>query len=257
MEILFIVLLIVIICLGLLFSTTSGTEEKKKIHAQEKGRLGERRVQGIHDWNLGADYHDFDDVLLKLPNGESTQIDHIVISIYGVFVVETKNKSGWIFAQERERQWTQTFPNGKKYRFQNPLHQNYKHCQAIADLLAIPREKIHSAVVFIGDAEFKTDIPNQVYCGKSAYAALYEQKKEILFEEKEIPSLIARLQHARLENNADNLQQHIEQLHRTPRCPKCGAKMLERTAKKGEFAGQHFYGCSRFPHYRHTQPISQ
>ena len=94
MEILFIVLLIVIICLGLLFSATSDTEEKKKIHAQEKGRLGERRVQGIHDWNLGADYHDFDDVLLKLPNGESTQIDHIVISIYGVFVVETKNKSG-------------------------------------------------------------------------------------------------------------------------------------------------------------------
>lgn len=49
MEILFIVLLIVIICLGLLFNATSGTEEKKKIHAQEKGRLGERRVQGIHD----------------------------------------------------------------------------------------------------------------------------------------------------------------------------------------------------------------
>ena len=37
-----------------------------------------------------------------MPDG-TTQIDHIFVSHYGVFVVETKNTSGWIFGNERDR----------------------------------------------------------------------------------------------------------------------------------------------------------
>ena len=32
-----------------------------------------------------------------------------------------------------------------------------------------------------------------------------------------------------------------------PSCPKCGGKMIRRTAKKGSNAGNQFWGCSRFP----------
>ena len=39
-----------------------------------------------------------------------------------------------------------------------------------------------------------------------------------------------------------------------PRCPQCGAKMVLRTAQKGEFKGQQFYGCSNFPKCRAVLP---
>lgn len=30
-------------------------------------------------------------------------------------------------------------------------------------------------------------------------------------------------------------------------CPKCGSKMILRTARRGPYAGQDFYGCSNYP----------
>lgn len=35
-------------------------------------------------------------------------------------------------------------------------------------------------------------------------------------------------------------------------CPRCGANLVLRTAKKGEHSGEQFYGCSRFPKCRYT-----
>src|SRR5580700_2204172 len=41
----------------------------------------------------------------------------------------------------------------------------------------------------------------------------------------------------------------------TPVCPKCGARMLERVARRGSNAGQPFWGCETFPRCRATRPI--
>ncbi len=38
-------------------------------------------------------------------------------------------------------------------------------------------------------------------------------------------------------------------------CPKCGAPMVLRTAQRGSHAGQQFWGCSRFPSCRGTEPL--
>ena len=51
-------------------------------------------------------YASFRNVTLPTPDG-TTQIDHIFVSQFGVFVVETKNMKGWIFGSERQAQWTQ------------------------------------------------------------------------------------------------------------------------------------------------------
>jgi hypothetical protein len=64
--------------------------------------------------------------------GSTTQIDHVLVSVYGIFVIETKNMKGWIFGDERSAQWTQSI-FGKKSRFQNPLRQNYRHVKALAE----------------------------------------------------------------------------------------------------------------------------
>ncbi len=41
----------------------------------------------------------------------------------------------------------------------------------------------------------------------------------------------------------------------TPACPKCGSKMILRTAKSGPNAGGQFWGCSNFPRCRSVLPL--
>ena len=83
------------------------------------------------------------------------------MSQYGIFVVETKTYSGWIFGDERSAQWTQSIYR-KKSRFQNPIRQNYRHISAIADNLGIDKSYFHGVVVVTGDCTFKTDMPEGV-----------------------------------------------------------------------------------------------
>ena len=102
--------------------------------------------------------HVLNNVTLKFSDG-TTQIDHILITENGVLVIETKHYKGWIFADKRNRKWTQVIYR-VKHSFQNPIHQNLKHVHALQQLLDfLPKEHIRGVVVFTGDANFKTSIP--------------------------------------------------------------------------------------------------
>ena len=72
-----------------------------------KGWLGEK-ITGTINWALlnGKIYRQLNDVTLGLQDGTTTQIDHLVISVYGVFVIETKNMSGWIYGDSKDAKWT-------------------------------------------------------------------------------------------------------------------------------------------------------
>lgn len=62
--------------------------------------------------------------------------------------MESKNYGGWIFGGEGQRQWTQTFENGHKERFYNPIIQNRSHVKALAAHLGLPEGDLHSYIVF-------------------------------------------------------------------------------------------------------------
>lgn len=94
-------------------------------------------------------YRALKNVTIATSNG-TTQIDHVIVSKYGVFVIETKNFQGWIFGAENQAQWTQSLPGGRKFRFQNPLHQNYRHIKALSDFLGLSENHFHSVVMFWG-----------------------------------------------------------------------------------------------------------
>lgn len=127
-----------------------------------KGKVGESYVKkGLVSALDSRQYTVINDVTLPLEDGGTTQIDHIVVSHFGIFVLETKNMSGWIFGSEHQVNWTQTL-HRKKCSFQNPLRQNYKHTKTLAYLLELPHELFHSIVVFTNNAELKTNMPNNV-----------------------------------------------------------------------------------------------
>ncbi|WP_163009979.1 nuclease-related domain-containing protein, partial [Pseudomonas viridiflava] len=94
----------------------------------------------------------------------TTQIDHVFISPFGIFVLETKNMSGWIFGREKQPQWTQKIYR-RTYKFQNPLRQNYKHLKALEATLGVSLEHLHSVVSFVGESTFKTAMPANVTQG--------------------------------------------------------------------------------------------
>lgn len=98
-----------------------------------KGKVGEMRVASILK-KFPVDRYKIINDLLLTSNGYSTQIDHIVISIYGVFVIETKFYQGWIYGGENSEYWTQNI-YGNKYQLRNPIHQNQGHIRALKFLL--------------------------------------------------------------------------------------------------------------------------
>ena len=101
-----------------------------------KGWLGELKTKVAEKLLLDSKvYHVFNNVLVSV-NGRTTQIDHVIVSRYGIFVLETKDKTGWIFGSENQREWTQVIFNDR-YRFQNPLRQNYLHTKSLSEFLAL------------------------------------------------------------------------------------------------------------------------
>jgi restriction system protein len=119
-----------------------------------KGWLGEKMTAfGI--W-LKLDperYRRIHNVILQARNG-TTQIDHVVVSTYGLFVIETKNMDGWIFGSAEQEMWTKQLFR-KKFKFQNPLRQNYRHTRCLAEFLNLDHDLLHSVVFFIGNVELE------------------------------------------------------------------------------------------------------
>ncbi len=122
--------------------------------AKIKGFIGEYIVKKQLKKLPLDKYRVINDVMLKTEEG-TTQIDHVVVSVYGVFVIETKHYKGWIHGKEFSQQWIQSIYS-KKIKIPNPVKQNYGHVINIKKLLVdYPQISIHSIVVFSGSAVLK------------------------------------------------------------------------------------------------------
>jgi hypothetical protein len=217
-----------------------------------KGLRGERRVNSILVRKLPAnEYKVFHDITLPSSRG-STQIDHIVVSRYGIFVIETKNYTGWIFGEARSRQWTQVVFK-EKNRFMNPLRQNYKHTKAVESFFALKPQYVHSVIVFVGNAKFKTYLPANVIHRRGLYPYI-RSKRELLLGTARVRDIAERLSAFK----AGTLKESptLSVVRDDPQCPKCGERMIKRVARKGKNSGGEFWGCPRFPKCRGVRQLS-
>lgn len=175
-----------------------------------RGYVGELLVRSQARRGLPeALYQRLHNVTLRTPDG-TTQIDHIFLSRYGVFVVETKHMSGWIFGGERQAQWTQKLYR-KTWRFQNPLRQNYKHGKALESTLGIAAQHLHSVVVFSGNAVFKTPLPANVTRGRD-FVGYIKGFREPVFSQAEVDALCRELQRQRLPATWATSRAHVAHL---------------------------------------------
>lgn len=72
-----------------------------------------------------------------------------MISEKGIYVFESKNYSGWIFGDEKYKNWVQTLPNKQKEHFFNPVWQNNTHMNALKSVLEMDDHKqFKSYIIF-------------------------------------------------------------------------------------------------------------
>lgn len=249
-----------------------------------KGWFGEMLMRLGFNLSLPKDvYRVINNVTIPDGRGGTTQIDHIVVSPYGVFVVETKHYKGWIFGGEHDRQWTQKIHGGHSQKFQNPLLQNYKHTECLRELLGLSKEQVKSVIVFTGECTLKTrdKLPTHVTHPGSCVRYI-SSHRDILFDVEAVTAVEAAIRENRLTPGWKTARQHkayVQSLRpaqqgpetvedevvesaevptsaepqQTRQCPKCGADMVLRTARRGAKAGSQFWGCSNYPRCRHVQ----
>ena len=179
-----------------------------------RGRRGEKFVNRQLA-NLPADkYVSCLNLLLPVASGgETTEIDHVVFSRHGVFVLETKNYNGWIFGEEKSRYWTQIIYR-TKHKFQNPLRQNYKHIKTLQQITGLSDKHFHNLVVFVGDTQFKNNLPNHVISGRRArqLCRIIAQYDAILLSEDEINHAVAAVRQHNRREVAGAARAHVRHL---------------------------------------------
>ena len=223
-----------------------------------KGSIGEAKVNTRLNF-LGKEYIVLKDILINSTNGYTSQIDELVLSEYGLFVIETKNYKGWIFGNEKAEKWTQVIYK-EKHTFRNPIKQNWSHIYALKSLLSdYPNIKYHPIVVFSGNATLKSiesSVP-VIYSNRlnSTIRRLsFEKclsidevnKIQKILESSELKERNARKEH--IKNIKQNVKEQKSKMANLI-CPRCNGELKLRNGRNGKF-----YGCSNYPRCKFTMP---
>jgi hypothetical protein len=221
----------------------------KLIKPQIKGIIGERSVAASLYFLDNSQFKVINDVVLKTGN-RITQIDHIVISDYGIFVIETKNYKGWIFGGEHSEYWTQVLFN-RKEKLYNPIRQNIGHIKALQNRLKeFPNIHYKSIIAFSSRATLKTNTQtdvvymhqiNRTIQSYSGFHLSADEQERIFKKLNQLNNLggYNKLQH--IESIQKSIRNRTDKITQN-RCPYCGGQLILRTGKFGDF-----WGCKTYP----------
>lgn len=235
-----------------------------------KGAYGEyyvsRKLKGLSD-----EYMVINDLLLPSSQG-TTQIDHVVVSPYGIFVIETKNYKGWIYGNEQSEKWIQSLISGRrygyftkdKYPFRNPICQNRTHVNAVKALIcSIGDFKIIPIVAFSDDATLCLTCPNYIVIHWAYLKRTIQLYNEPCISPEDVQRITEILLSVDIKEEGSR-EKHVEHVHNIEAqqmaklhakemsianrvCPKCGGMLIDRTGKYGTFLG-----CSNYPNCSFT-----
>lgn len=219
-----------------------------------KGYAGERTVSRYLHRLSCYSYIVLNDLML-LTGKRLTQIDHIVVSVYGIFVIETKNYQGRICGSDQAENWTQEL-HGKKYPFRNPFRQNYAHIQALKALLELEDDDLFiSMAAFSDKAELNVNTEQELVHFSKLRRAIRAYRHTV-FSWDTVQYMAGTILCANVDSKAarkqllDQIDSEIAYQNfalRNGLCPRCGGTLLLRHGAYGDF-----YGCSRFPDCRYT-----
>lgn len=250
---LFICLFLAPILLGILFT---------RIH-YNPGKVGESySAQQLRKLNKRK-YFVINDLILRKRNGNTIQIDHVVVSATGIFVIETKNIYGNIHGSEKSKLWHSVGRNGRDLAFENPILQNESHIVALKEQIGDGSCARYISIVAFSpkaDLQIYSDEANVIYWTELSEFIKSHSLQIMSTEEAyniyqnilmlNVSDKNVREQHA---TNAINNKESFEQRWITAiengKCPKCGGDLVLRKGKTNMF-----YGCSNYPNCTYTCP---
>lgn len=235
---------------------------------QRKGLAGEVRVFDKL-MKLPDEYHLFHDLLLRTEHG-STQIDHVVVSKYAIFVIEMKNYRGNIFGKDDSQEWKQVIKTKVRYKtfgktytyitkntFYNPIKQSNGHAYHIRRIIDdYPHLPIVSVVVFSDEADLSGVRTNKRVINEHYLLDVIHGYRNVYLNDIDLQIIVNRLltkdaskeigkgEHIR---NVRRAKHESEKNLRTGICPKCGGNLILRQGRYGNF-----YGCSNYPNCKFT-----
>jgi len=181
-------------------------------YARLKGQRGERFIAGKLS-QLDANYYKvLNDLLIpSRGNSATTQIDHIVVSNYGIFCIETKDYDGWIFGDAKQEYWTQVIYRHKE-RIRNPMWQNYGHVKAIQDLIqsVSPNIPIIPFVAFPSTDKLKVTDTDCVGSGKDLINRI-DSFRQVVITDIERDKIVSILENANIKDE-EVRKQHIRNI---------------------------------------------
>lgn len=223
--------------------------------AKIKGKIGENFTATVLS-SLPDSYHVFNHLYFNI-QGKSVQIDHLIISTYGIFVIETKNYKGWIFGYENSEYWTQNL-YGTKYKLYNPVRQNKYHVNALSKLLGLPLDNFIPIVVFTNKASLHTHTESKVvYLSRLKWTI--RRFTALRMNSDEVNQACLKIEKSRTsDKNKESLHiGNLKQRHSDRQksienniCPICGGTLIERLGKYGKFKG-----CSNYPRCKFTSKL--
>lgn len=235
---------------------------------EHKGKVGEARVHNILT-RLPDEYVMLDDVVLKTDRG-TTQIDHVVVSKYGLFAIETKNYRGEIYGDDNRNEWTQIIATDVTYRkkwyktytyitknhFYNPVKQAIGHAIEIKKSLTNwPHLKVVPIVVFAGEAVLNNVVSSHHVVYGENLLSIIRNYDSICLSDSDVNEIVNQLVHKNVRAFVDD-RTHIRNIKQAQRdmqhkvrsgiCPRCGGSLVKRSGPYGSF-----YGCSNYPSCRY------
>lgn len=200
--------------------------------------------------HLGREYLILNDIMIKTSDNKTHQIDHIVVSQYGIFVIETKQYNGYITGSEYDKKWCIKTGKSKLY-INNPFHQNYGHIKALEEILNLDEDKFISLVCIPSSARLKVNSSNLVrsysILGKiKSYNQIVLNNYEEIFNIIKGNNIVDKDERKKHNKYAQNVKKEAE-IESVNKCPKCGGKLVKRKGKYGDFVG-----CSNYPKCKYT-----
>lgn len=178
------------------------------------GRKGEKEVLSALRKLNTIHYHVLNDITIRSNYG-TTQLDHIVISNFGLFVIETKNYSGWIFGSEHSTHWTQVIYRFKR-KFYSPVLQVKGQARALRNLLVeFPQLNIIPIVVFTKNADLHVRNETKVLYTSQLVKSIFKYEEPNI-NELDKKHILTTIQAANLSNRKTK-KQHIQHAKRQRR----------------------------------------
>ena len=221
------------------------------------GKYGEKKVACLLEDLAHEDYQVYNDLLIRKGN-YTTQIDHLIISRYGVFVLETKNVHGKVYGSGNSEYWKQYLPDigyrrygtTQEHQLRNPIRQNAGHINSLRRHVFGNNVPIYGIVAFSDNTDLFVSAEQPVMNMSKIVPYIKTFQDEVLssdkmdFYRRRLFEVISTSEVDRKEHivNVRQNQERWDAAVENGKCPRCGGDLVLREGKYGQF-----YGCSHYP----------